>query len=366
MDENSENNPVVLITGGAGFLGRLLIEELYTPEHNGFPVPSEIRILDTRTIDVSGRANLISIMCDIRSYDDVLRAFQGVDIVIHSASIIDWGLLPDEIIETVNVTGTENIIRACQEAGVKGLVYTSTMDVVYDGSPIIDGDETLPYPEKFHLTYARTKAAAEQAVLKANNSKRTSRDNEDDPRLLTCVIRPCGIYGEADPYHISETLKLLQKKKLPFRVGNGKAIFQHVYVGNVAHGHILAAKKLLEPGSPVPGQAYLITDDPALNFFDFFDPIMTELGYPLPPKNRSIPYSIMMVIGALLEFTAFICKPFYKFQPAVTRISVSMICKDFTMNGDKAVRDLDYNPVYSEEEARKRTVAYFKKHGPVK
>ncbi len=358
----TDTNPVILITGGAGFLGRALIEEFTKPEHNGFPTPSEVRIFDTKTIGLFDQLNLLSIVGDIRNYDEVLRAFEGVDIVIHAAAIVDWGLCPKEVLDSVNITGTENVIRACKETGVKALVATSTMDVVYDGTPIIDGDETLPYPENFTLDYARTKAVAEQAVLKANNSKRAACDGEDDPRLLTAVIRPCGMYGEADPYHITETLNLVKKGKMPFRIGNGKAVFQHVYVGNVAHGHILAAKKLLEQDTTVPGQTYLITDAPPSNFFEFLDPIMTELGYPLPPKNRSLPFPLVYAIGAFLELTAFICRPFFKFHPAITRVSVLMTCKDFYFKGDKAVKGLGYRPVYSEEEARNRTIAYFKNY----
>ena len=89
---------------------------------------------------------------------------------------------------------------------------------------------------------------------------------------------------------------------MPFRVGDGSAAFQHVYVGNVAHAHALVLRKLLDPDAALAGQSYFITDDsPVVNFFDFMDPIVTGLGYSLPPKSRSVPYPVMLALGAGLR-----------------------------------------------------------------
>jgi len=107
----------------------------------------------------------------------------------------------------VNVNGTNNVITAAARSGVRALVYTSTMDVLYDGGDILGGDETMPYPKKFTMVYAETKAIAEQAVLKANSAAAP---------MKTCVIRPCGMFGEGDPYHVSSFLKMAQSGRLAF------------------------------------------------------------------------------------------------------------------------------------------------------
>lgn len=56
----------------------------------------------------------------------------SVDTVYHVASIVDVSLNPNPMIDLVNVTGTRNVIDSCLRCSVKKLVYTSTMDVVFD------------------------------------------------------------------------------------------------------------------------------------------------------------------------------------------------------------------------------------------
>ena len=97
-----------------------------------------------------------------------------------------------------------------------------------------------------------------------------------------------------------------------------------------------------------------------MNFFDFMEPILNELGYSLPPRSRSIPYPAAWAIGALLESAAWVCSPIYRFTPTLTRSSVRFVCHDHTFNGDKARRDFDYEAIYSEADAIKRTVEWFR------
>ncbi len=368
MSEALSPAHIVLITGGAGFLGQALLRELCKTD-DVLPPPAEIRIFDTKPLKPEfmdmNSANITSIVGDIRSYDQVSKACEGVDAVIHAASLVDWGSAGEQLLDEVNINGTHNVIRACREAGVRALVYTSTMDVVCSGRPVRDGDETLPYPNRFNDEYARSKASAEQIALSSNGAPLQHPGAEGGDALRTCAVRPCGMFGEADPYHVSSTLRMAMEGKLSFRVGNGKAVFQHVYVGNVAHGHRLALRSLLQADGAADGQVYLITDAPAANFFDFLAPVIEGLGYTMPPKNRSIPYPIAFSLGACAELLARLCRPFFSFTPTLTRSSVRILCKDFSFTSDKAARHLGYRPIYSEEESIARTVAWFAEHGPV-
>jgi nucleoside-diphosphate-sugar epimerase len=227
------------------------------------------------------------------------------------------------------------------------------MDAVCGTKPVVRADETLPYPRRFTNDYARTKALAEQAVIRANA-----------PELRTCVLRPCGMFGEGDPYHVANVLRIVKADQLPFRMGDGRAAFQHVYVGNVAHAHVLAMRAVLEPGSRVGGEVYFVTDDsPVLNFFDFMEPILGELGYSLPPRSRSVPYPVAWSLGALLEGVAFACRPLFRFVPTLTRSSVRFVCHEHTFVGEKARRDFGYEPIYPESVALQRTVEWFSDHG---
>jgi sterol-4alpha-carboxylate 3-dehydrogenase (decarboxylating) len=357
-DDAQRQGEVVLVTGGAGFLGRAIVRELQKSARPGFQPPREIRVFDTAPLDpepfgLRKGEGLVSLVGDIRSASDVRAACRGADAVIHAASLVDWGHATEQVLHDINVGGTRNVIDACRAQGVGALVYTSTMDVVYPRRPIRDGDETLPYPERFADGYAQSKALAEQSVLAADGSE-----------LPTCVVRPCGMWGEADPYHVSQTLRIARAGKLSHRMGNGEARFQHVYVGNVAHAHLLAMQSLLGPDCLASGEVYIITDEPAENFFDFLDPILTGLGHPMPPKSKYIPFPVAWSIGAVLEITAKLLRPFGSWRPNMTRSSVQIVCQDFTFTGEKARRQLGYAPIYSKREALERTIRHFSRYGP--
>ena len=342
----------IALTGAAGFLGKSMIQELCAADAQGLFKIERLVLLDIVDIDTSGYEacfDMQSVIVDIRDKRALKEHLKGMDLVIHSASMIDWGNHPDEVLHAINVEGTAHVLNACKANQVPRLIYTSTMDVLHTGKSIVNGDETLPYPENFNDKYAETKADAEKLVLKNNSDG-----------LRTSVIRPCGIYGPADPYHITESLKAVKSGALKFRVGDGSALFQHVYVGNVAFGHIMLAKAMLNDQTDVHGEVYLITDDPAENFFDFLAPVVEALGYPFPPKNRYIPYSVMYGLASMVEAACFCIKPFKQMALPITRSSVRTICEDLTFSTDKAHRHFDYSPKYTKSEAFEATIAYFK------
>ena len=215
------------------------------------------------------------------------------------------------------------------------------MDVVFDGrKPIVYADESLPYPKKASKNpYCRTKRIAEEMVIEANR-----------PDFLTCSLRPVGLYGPRDKYHIPNIINLA-KSGFNVRLGDGSACFSHVYSENAAYAHILAAKHL-KPEALVAGQCYVITDhQPASNFFDFMRPFLEGLNLPLP--KRSIPYWLAYIFGSFAEtFTP---------KSNFNRFSVIQTCVDHTFLHDKATRDFGYEPIVSKEEAYRRTLNWLQK-----
>jgi nucleoside-diphosphate-sugar epimerase len=169
------------------------------------------------------------------------------------------------------------------------------------------------------------------------------------------------MYGEGDPYHVANVLRVVRAGRLPFRIGDGRGAFQHVYVGNVAHAHVLALERLAQGDPKVGGQAYFITDDtPAVDFLEFMEQVLEPLGHSLPPRSRRIPYPVMFALGAVAEASAVLCRPFFRFVPTLTRSSVRFVCHTHTFDGAKARRELGYAPVYGEPEALERTIEYFR------
>ena len=343
--KSAEAGKIILLTGGCGFLGTSIIMELLD-ETSPLPV-KELRVIDLKPPRQDIIQRISYIQGDIRDKELVEKSCKGVDLVIHAAAIVDWGTKSTDEIMSVNYSATRIIIEACRANHVKYLVYTSSLDVLYDGTPLVNVDENSPYPDHHSTSYCRSKYLAERLVLEAN-----------DETLTTCSIRPSDIYGEADPYHIGSLVKMA-KGGFYVRLGNGKSKCQHVYVGNIACAHVLAAAALVKGNNVLAGQSYFITDGPGLNFFTFFDSIVEGAGYRIWPKNLWLPRWLAYGIGAVSEFIALLVRPVKRYSPKMSRFAVTYTCTDYTFNSDKAREDFNFIPKYDKEEAFSRTVIYF-------
>jgi len=336
----------VLLTGGSGFLGRFLLNEMLDAAS---PLPvKEVVVLDTRPLEGIEDPRIRFVQGDIRDRELVDRCCEGMDLVIHSAAIVDWGTMPEEVVRSVNSEGTGSVIAGAISRGVKAMVYTSSLDVLHDGKPLVDVDEDHPYPEKHSTSYCVSKYLAEKQVLAANSD-----------RFRTCSLRPADIYGEGDPYHMGSLIQMA-RKGFYVRLGNGQARCQHVYAGNAAHAHLLAAKALLNGPGPAAGEAYFITDAPGTNFFTFFDRIVEKAGYRIWPRGLWLPRRLAYIMGAVSEMIAFLVRPVKRYTPKMSRFAVTYTCTDYTFGAGKAERDLGFTPKYAEEEALERTARFFK------
>jgi nucleoside-diphosphate-sugar epimerase len=321
-----------LVIGGAGMLGYAIAEQL----HAG---GKTVRILDLQPVDDH---RFESIVGDIRNLPDIENALQGMEVVFQCAAAVWDPRLPASLFEGVNVQGNRNVIQACLALGVRKLIYTSSIDVVVDGAkPITDGDESLPYPKKLPGDpYCRTKIIAEQLMCQASSE-----------RLKICCLRPVGIYGPRDRYHLPNILAAA-RQPVNIRLGDGSAHFSHIFSENAAYAHILAAKHLGD-GSPLPGNIYFIANlETNENLFDFMAPFLVALGYQ-PPKLW-IPYRLAYFLSWIAE----------KINPHTTfcRFAVIQTCVDHTYVSHKAWRDFGYQPLVGAEAAFRKTVAWFREN----
>jgi nucleoside-diphosphate-sugar epimerase len=319
---------VYLVTGAAGMLGRAIVSQLVERGKT-------VRVMDIEPA-IDNRADII--VGDVRDAEAVRKACEGIDTVIHTAAAVWDPKLPPAIYYDTNVVGTQLIIDTCIQLGIPRLVYTSTMDVIMDGKHGHHlADESLPYPADYTKMdqYAYSKMLAEQAVIKANGQT-----------LSTCALRSAGMYGPGDKYHVPNIIKNA-KHGMNIRLGNGKAQFSHVFSGNVAYAHILAAEHLA-PDSPVAGQIYFITDHDTGNFFDFMNPYLEQMDIPVP--KISIPRGPANFLAWFAE----------RFSPRsnFNRYSIYCICVDHTFVHDKATRDFGYQPIFSAEEAFEITLEW--------
>ena len=302
----------MVVTGASGMLGshiveQLLKQQLHQQEHNHANAGRQLRIKEVRALDLkpfvrlsadaqndNSGTRLVAIQGSILDEDVIRKALRGATFVIHACSVVDFGNIPAEVVDEVNVKGTSIIIDHCLRENVKGLVYTSTLDVVLPFGGILDAQEDAPYVDEMdgpafdlkHCPYVRSKLSAERAVLRAAREK----------GLRSIVIRPPGIYGERSAYHIVSELSAYASagKMNIFKIGRGDAVFQRCYAGNVAHAHVLALKRLSgsaydEEKDGDNGVYFCVDDTPCVNFFDFVEPYAKAKGYVVP--SVGIPFS---------------------------------------------------------------------------
>jgi sterol-4alpha-carboxylate 3-dehydrogenase (decarboxylating) len=330
------------ITGGCGFLGRRLAIL-------ASPLFEEVRVIDVVPwpADTALPANARCFTADITKAGTLDEAFTGVDTVFHSAAVVDVRPRRNPVMEAVNVDGTRHVIESCQRAGVKRLLHTSTMDVVFDGNPKRDADESAPYPTEPANGYIRTKVEAERLALAANNP----------PALTTVSLRPTGIYGPNDRHRLGALTASVRSGELSVRFGDGTAHFDHVYVDNAAHAHLLAAQRLVSDPASIAGKAYFVGDHPGGNFFTFLAPLFEAAGTRLP--ERHLPKGLALFAATLTEWLYMLLGPLVpSFNPQFSRYVVKTLAQDWTFSYARATRDFGYTPLVSLQDARDRTAEW--------
>jgi 3beta-hydroxy-delta5-steroid dehydrogenase/steroid delta-isomerase len=330
----------VLVTGGSGFVGTNLVTELLDRGH-------EVRSFDRAPSPLPARERFQTVVGDITDATDVAKAVEGIDTVIHTAAVIDLmggGSAPArERSFAVNVGGTKNLVRAAQKAGVKRFVYTASNSVVMGGHPITGGDETLPYTQRFADLYTETKVVAEKFVLSQNG----------EGGLLTCSIRPSGIWGRGDQTMFRKLFESVLKGHVKVLVGSKDVKLDNSYVHNLIHGFILAGEHLV-PGGSAPGQAYFVNDGEPINMFDFSRPVIEACGERWPTFR--VPGRLVHAVMSVWQWLHFrLGLP----KPLLEPLAVERVYLDNYFSTAKAERDLGYRPLYTTEAAMSDCLPYY-------
>jgi nucleoside-diphosphate-sugar epimerase len=325
-----------LVTGGAGFLGRHLIAALCARGD---------RVTSFDLSDAAWRGDVQMIRGDLRDPAAVDAACAGQDAVFHAASLVHTKHSREELVREVNLGGARNVLRACQAAGVRRLIYVSSASVVYEGKDIQNGDETLPIPRRFPALYAETKAEAERELLAANGQG----------GLLTAAIRPHVVFGPGDTRFLPAILSRARSGKLRFGVGDPHKRSDFTYVDNLVDALLLADARLL-PGSPVAGSAYFVTNGEPLAFWEFVRRVAAPFGYAGP--KYWIPYRLAYGLAAIRErLDELLRGGTLHAEEGLSRFAINYLCTDHYFDISKARRELGYEPRVSLAEGIERTVA---------
>ncbi len=328
-DESITNKSLhkVLVTGGGGFLGGAIVRQLVDRGDN-------VRSFSRNFYPELAQLGVEQIQGDIVDKTAVEQACKGVKLVFHAAAKPGvWGNYADYY--RTNVAGTQHVIDACKKHGVLRLVFTSSPSVVFDGTDMEGVDESVPYPEKFHAHYPKTKAMAEQLVIKAA-----------DKDLMTITLRPHLIWGPKDNHLVP---RIIERARRLVRVGSGKNLVDTIYIDNAAEAHVLAADRLKEnPG--LSGKVYFISQDDPVPLWDMVNDILKTAGH--PPVKRAIPRKIAWLMGALFEV---VFKMFrIRGEPQMTRFLADELATAHWFDIRAARKDLGYAPTISIKEGLSR------------
>ena len=348
----------VLVTGGSGFLGNHIVSLL-----------DSRRACDKLTVlDIRKPQNPVPGVQyeegNITDYDAMLKLLGKLkpDAIIHTASP-NHTHQNKQVMYDVNVNGTKTMVRAAQEAGVKAFVYTSSASVISDTvTDLIYADESYPLKmgDEQPEYYTTTKAQAELHVLSSNRAP-------SHPKFLTAAIRPSAMFGEGDVQLLPPGLSAYYKGQTKFQLGNNENLFDFTEITNVAHAHHLATAALLVTAEreanglappldheKVDGEAFLITNDSPVYFFDFARMCWAAAGDKTQPKDVWVlSKEIGLIIATIMEWIFWI---FRLGKPNLTRQQVQYSCMTRFYNIDKAKRRLGYRPVVALEDGVRRGV----------
>ena len=328
-----------LVTGGNGFLGMHLVEQLRARG-------DDVRVVCRHSHERFHELGVEWCQGDIRDFALMTEACREIETLYHTAAIPGvWGAWKD--FYSINTLGTEVVLAACRKAGVTRLVYTSSPSVVYDGQDHQGADESLPYPDSYLCDYPHTKALAERSVLRANGCD----------GLATVALRPHLIWGPGDNHLIPRLIQRAKTGRLR-RVGDGSNQVSIVYVENAAAAHWQAADAL-NLNAPLAGKAYFINEPEPVRLWDWIDELLGLAR--LPPVTKSLSRQAAWRLGAALEA---IYRLFHlPGEPPMTRFVAAQLSGDHWYSITRARRDFGYTPILSVQDGLRRLESTFKQLG---
>ncbi|KAK6501813.1 erg26, C-3 sterol dehydrogenase [Arthrobotrys musiformis] len=345
-----------LVIGGCGFLGGAIVRSLLEKHPNCRITAADIRLtgqiahknLKYVTVDITDLASISSVVENAKA-----------EVVIHTASPVHG--LGKEIYMKVNVDGTKNVVEACVRGGVRVMVYTSSAGVVFDGSPLVNVDETEPFPIIPYDAYNESKAIAETVALEANGKG----------GMLTTALRPAGIFGPGDRQLVPGFITVVKNKQTAWQLGDNTNLFDFTYIDNLAVAHILAASVLLHQHSTtgvtdasvdqrkhLDGTSIFVTNGQPVYFWDFAKAIWCHYGV-YNAGSIVLSRSAGLVIAGLAEgFSKLMGR-----EPGLTRFRVKFSCAHRYFDIRKAKDLLGYEPEVSLTEGLRRSIEWFKAEG---
>ncbi len=227
MKSDETTQATILITGAAGYLGSIVLEELLSAARANV----QIIAMDVREAPLSQqRAGVIYLQEDIRS-PKLAEIFtqQRVTIVVHLAAIVTPGKKSNRTLEyEIDVLGTENVLNACVIAGVQKIIVASSGAAYgYHADNPAWITETQPLRGNYAFAYSHHKKLVEEML---------ARYRQEHPELRQTIFRIGTILGEGTNNQITA---LFEKPRL-LAIRGAESPFVFIWDCDVAHCFVQA------------------------------------------------------------------------------------------------------------------------------
>lgn len=332
----------VFVTGSTGLVGSHAIQHLASSGHTIVALVRESG--NTTRLDALKRTlgdRIQIVVSELHDCGRLSLLMRNCDAVVHAAACID----PHgdfERLHYVNVKGTDSVVRAAEQAGVRHLVHISSLSVIMGETDCFEVTEDTPLRE-CREAYANSKIAAERLVMSGSWKN-----------IKVTALRPGFIYGPNEKSWLPHLIKRL-RAGTAMLVGNGSKETNLIYVGNLCRAIELA---LLNPVAY--GQVYNLTDGERVSKRELFDTVCDGLS--LRPVEVSIPLFVARALVEISSVLARLSPPSLRRRLcAFSRPALRLVALNQGFNISKAQRELGYTAANSFREAMGITLQSFAK-----
>ena len=309
----------ITVVGGSGFIGSYLINEL--SDH-------KVKNIDKNQSPFFKKQTKI---IDIRDRDNFILNSRTSFVVLLAAEHRD-NITPPSLYYDVNVLGTKNVLSSMDDAGIKNLVFTSSVAVY--GLNKNNPDETHDIDPFNH--YGKSKWQAELLI---------KQWYDDDPiNKSVLIIRPTVVFGERNRGNVYNLLRQISSGKFLI-VGNGSNKKSMAYVGN------LVSFIKYKINSKFTGyNIYNYSDEPDYSMIELVSLVKNKINIKI--LGLKIPYFIGVLAGYFFDFLSFILRK--KFS--ISSVRVKKFCATTQFNSSKA--HAEFKPPHTLIEGLNKTLDY--------
>jgi len=323
----------VLVTGGSGFLGSHVAEQLSAAGHT---VRALVRKSSNRAF-LSTLRNIEFAEGSVENRASVDDAMKGVDAVVHSAGVVK--ALNEAAFFECNTQGTVNLLEAAitHAPNLKRFVHVSSLEAC---GPSLDKKPVPVDQQRPVTTYGRSKLAAERAVIDRKS------------QLPVVVMRPAAIYGPRD-VEIFEAFRAVHRRQYPV-IGDGDMLGCYIYGPDCARACIAAIEAPVESGS-----VYFIDDGEPLTMARAMGQLLPEALGTSPLVRFGIPFSLLSLASVGVEAYG------RARQKAVmlTREKVAMLRHHWVCSSEQTRQELEWAPTVSFREGLSQTAKWYRDNG---